>query len=187
MRIIRRLCELFTRHIIGCRLEIVYLMQGIAAVSDQIRFLRKPIHPMRRWRAQIGSNTLVYPGVTLHAATNDFSNLRVGSNARILRECILDLTDSITIEDDAVLSFRCTLITHRNVARSPLSTLGYEATQAPITVKRGAVIFANATVLMGVTIGECAIVAAGAVVRENVPPWTLVAGVPAKVIRPLPH
>ena len=41
----------------------------------------------------------------------------------------------------------------------------------------------NATVLSGVTIGEWAVVAAGAVVTKDVPPYTIVGGVPAKIIK----
>jgi UDP-2-acetamido-3-amino-2,3-dideoxy-glucuronate N-acetyltransferase len=49
-------------------------------------------------------------------------------------------------------------------------------------VKRGASIGANATILCGVTLHECAFVAAGAVVTRDVPPYALVAGVPARII-----
>jgi UDP-2-acetamido-3-amino-2,3-dideoxy-glucuronate N-acetyltransferase len=49
-------------------------------------------------------------------------------------------------------------------------------------VKRGASIGANATVVCGVTIHECGFVAAGAVVTKDVPPYAMVAGVPARVI-----
>ena len=52
----------------------------------------------------------------------------------------------------------------------------------PVTVKRGAVIGANATLLPGITVGEGAVVAAGAVVTRDVEPYTVVAGVPARVI-----
>ena len=52
-------------------------------------------------------------------------------------------------------------------------------------VRRGASIGTNATILAGVTIGEEALVAAGAVVTRDVPPRTLVAGTPARVIRKL--
>jgi acetyltransferase-like isoleucine patch superfamily enzyme len=56
-------------------------------------------------------------------------------------------------------------------------------------VKAGASIGSNATILAGVTIGEGAIVGAGAVVTKDVAPYTIVAGVPARVMRrvPLPH
>ena len=80
---------------------------------------------------------------------------------------------------------RCSLVTHQNIHLSPLAERGYQPAHAPITIKKGAVLFTNATVLMGVTIGECAMVAAGAVVTADVPAWTLVGGVPAKVIKSL--
>ena len=53
----------------------------------------------------------------------------------------------------------------------------------PTVVKKGASIGSNATILCGVTIGEGAIVGAGSVVTKDVPPRTIVAGNPAKVIR----
>jgi len=55
----------------------------------------------------------------------------------------------------------------------------------PTRVRQGASIGSNATILAGVTIGEGAIVGAGAVVTKDVPPKTIVAGVPAKILREL--
>ena len=52
-------------------------------------------------------------------------------------------------------------------------------------IKDGASIGSSATIMCGVTIGEFAIVGAGAVVTKDVPPKTIVAGVPAKVIKKL--
>lgn len=52
----------------------------------------------------------------------------------------------------------------------------------PTTIKRGASIGANATIVCGITLGECAFVAAGAVVTKDVPAYAMVAGVPAKRI-----
>jgi UDP-2-acetamido-3-amino-2,3-dideoxy-glucuronate N-acetyltransferase len=52
----------------------------------------------------------------------------------------------------------------------------------PILVRRGATLGANCTIVCGHTIGEYAFVAAGAVVTADVPPFALVAGVPAKTI-----
>ena len=53
----------------------------------------------------------------------------------------------------------------------------------PTFIKKGASIGSSATILAGVTVGEGAIVGAGAVVTKDVPPWTIVAGNPAKVLR----
>ena len=49
------------------------------------------------------------------------------------------------------------------------------------TVKKGASIGSNATILCGITIGENALIGAGSVVTKNVPPNTVVAGVPARI------
>lgn len=54
---------------------------------------------------------------------------------------------------------------------------------APIKIGNHVWIGSNATVLSGVTIGEWAVVAAGAVVTKDVPPYTMVGGVPAKIIK----
>lgn len=51
------------------------------------------------------------------------------------------------------------------------------------TVKKGASIGSNATILCGITIGENALIGAGSVVTKDVPPNTVVAGVPAKIIK----
>lgn len=56
-------------------------------------------------------------------------------------------------------------------------------TTAPITICDGVWIGARATVLPGVTIGEGAVVAANAVVTKDVPPWVIVGGNPAKIIK----
>jgi len=55
----------------------------------------------------------------------------------------------------------------------------------PTTIKRGASIGSNATILCGVTIGEGAIIGAGSVVTRDVAPYTIVAGNPARFIRPI--
>ena len=56
---------------------------------------------------------------------------------------------------------------------------------APIHLKKGVWIGAHATILPGVTIGENSIVAAGAVVTKDVPANVIVAGVPARVMKPI--
>ncbi|NVO02172.1 MAG: hypothetical protein HXX09_05670 [Bacteroidetes bacterium] len=58
---------------------------------------------------------------------------------------------------------------------------------APIIINDFVWINFNAIILKGVTIGEGAIIAAGAVVTKDVPPFTLVGGNPARVIKQLPH
>lgn len=164
-------------------IEITYRLYGIDGVAHMLRYLANPIPTLSKYGANIGTGTIIYPGFTIHAADKDFSRLSIGSHARVVRDCLFDLTDSISIEDNAVISFGCKLITHQHVAKSPLAQYGYSSEYAPICVQKGAVLFANVTVLMGVTVGECAVVAAGALVISDIPSWTLVGGIPARPIK----
>ena len=59
--------------------------------------------------------------------------------------------------------------------------------RAPVKISRGAWLGARCIILKGVTVGEGAVVGAGAVVTRDVPPWTVVAGNPAMIIRQIPE
>lgn len=70
------------------------------------------------------------------------------------------------------------ITTHRHSEKIDLGDM-------PVTIRQDAWIGAHSLVLRGVTIGEGAIVAAGSVVTKDVPPFTIVAGNPAKIVREL--
>jgi acetyltransferase-like isoleucine patch superfamily enzyme len=101
--------------------------------------------------------------------------LVVGDYVLIRDNC--SIGSNVTIEDYCTLSTEVMLIT---AGHDPVD-MSYKA--GPIVLKKFAWIGARAIVLPGVTIGEHAVVAAGAVVTKDVPPMCLVAGVPAKVIK----
>jgi len=98
-------------------------------------------------------------------------------------EVFLDLCDKITIEDRVTISMRVTILTHTDVGHSPLRESVFPPRHAPVVVRRGAYIGAGATILQGVTVGECAVVGAGAVVVGDIPAHVVAVGVPARVIR----
>ena len=86
----------------------------------------------------------------------------------------------ITIEDNVLIGPKVNLITENH----PLNPNDRKSLICkPIAIKRNAWIGAAATILPGVTVGENAVVAAGAVVTTDVPPNTIVGGVPAKFIK----
>ena len=112
--------------------------------------------------------------------TNFGKFITIGKHVFINHACsFLDL-GGITIEDHVLIGPRVNLITENHPAdpaeRRSLMT-------KPIVIKRNAWIGTNATILPGVTIGENAIVAAGAVVSKDVPGNTVFGGVPAKFIK----
>ncbi len=115
--------------------------------------------------------------------TDSGRNLTFGRNVFVNHGCTAMDFGGIDIGDDVMIGPNAQLISSGH----PLdpATRRSEITTAPIRLGRGVWIAAGATVLQGVTVGEDAVVAAGAVATKDVPPRTLVAGVPAKVIRTL--
>ena len=124
---------------------------------------------------------------------------RIGAFVEVLRGAVIGaqckisshtfICDGVTIEDEVFVGHGV-MFTNDLVPRA-VSLGGALQTEAdwqvvPTLVKRGASIGSNATIVAGVTIGEGALVGAGAVVTKDVPPYTVVVGVPAVVTRTLP-
>jgi acetyltransferase-like isoleucine patch superfamily enzyme len=112
------------------------------------------------------------------------SGLEVADECFLGDECLLDLAEGIRLEKQVTLAERVLVLTHTNVgyADHPLQ-VHFPAMAAPVVVEAGAFLGANVTVLPGVRVGGRSFVAAGSVVTEDVPPATLVGGVPARVLR----
>ena len=112
--------------------------------------------------------------------TNFGRFIQIGKNVFVNHACTFLDMGGITVEDDVLIGPKVNLITESH----PLDPANRKAVASrPIVVKRNAWIGAAATILPGVTIGENSVVAAGAVVTSDVPPNTVVGGVPAKVIK----
>lgn len=110
-------------------------------------------------------------------------SIRVGRNVFINQGCTLNDIGGIEIGDDVMFGPRVSLITSGHPLDPQQRRRRIVA--APIVIQRNAWLCAGATVLQGVTVGEDSVVAAGAVVTRDVPPGTLVAGVPARVLKPM--
>lgn len=110
-------------------------------------------------------------------------NITVGRAVFIGYECAFTGHAAIDIADEVMIAHKVNLITAGHPVQPDLRR-SY-ITSAPITIETNVWIGAAATILPGVSIGADSVVAAGAVVTHDVPPATLVAGVPARVIRHL--
>lgn len=119
--------------------------------------------------ARIGINC------SLGQNVNVSNNVRIGNNVKIQNN--VSVYEGVEIEDGVFCGPSCVFtndLTPR--AEYPKGSENYKKT----LVKKGASIGANATIVCGHTIGEYAMVAAGAVVTKDVPDYALMAGVPAK-------
>ncbi|MGN6264736.1 MAG: DapH/DapD/GlmU-related protein, partial [Ginsengibacter sp.] len=105
---------------------------------------------------------------------------KIGKNVFINFDCtFLDL-GGINIEDNVLIAPKVNLLSEGH----PLAPENRQSlVPGPIHIKKNAWIGANATILPGVTIGENAVVAAGAVVSKDVSDNTVVGGIPAKIIK----
>ena len=115
--------------------------------------------------------------------TDSGRNLRFGRNVFVNHGGTAMDLGGIAIGDDVMLGPNVQLISSSHPLDPAIRRA--QITTAPIHISRGAWIAAGATVLQGVTVGDDAVVAAGAVVTKDVPARTLVAGVPARIIRAL--
>ena len=112
--------------------------------------------------------------------TNFGSFTQIGKDVFINHACSFLDMGGIIIEDHVLLGPKVNLITENH----PLDPADRRSLICkPIVIKRNAWIGAAATILPGVTIGENAVVAAGAVVSKDVPANTIAGGVPAKIIK----
>lgn len=92
--------------------------------------------------------------------------------------------DQIIISNHAILSPRVTIVTANHELNGELGRLG-KIKPAPVFIDEGAWLCCGCIILPGVTVGARSVVAAGAVVTHDVPENTMVAGVPAKVVKHL--
>ncbi|KXY43146.1 MULTISPECIES: 2,3,4,5-tetrahydropyridine-2,6-dicarboxylate N-acetyltransferase [Bacillus cereus group] len=114
--------------------------------------------------------------------------VEIGDNAVIMMNATINIGavigEGTMIDMNAVLGGRATVGKNCHVGAGAVLAGVIEPPSAkPVIVEDDVVIGANVVVLEGVTVGKGAVVAAGAVVTEDVPPYTVVAGTPARVIK----
>jgi acetyltransferase-like isoleucine patch superfamily enzyme len=141
---------------------------------------------LRLLGARIGRRAILHGVRFFNLYRRGLPALEIGDECFVGDECLFDLAEGIRLGRQVTLAERVVLLTHMNVgyADHPLQA-AFPALAAPVVIEDGCFVGASVTVLAGVTIGRRSFVAAGSVVTGNVPPGTLVAGVPARVVRRL--
>lgn len=144
---------------------------------------------------KLGKDVKIYDFVNLYGCFID-DNSKIGTfveiqkNAFIGKNCKISshtfICEGVHIEDNVFIGHNVTFINDK-MPRSvnPDGSMQSEADWKVVEtyIKKGASVGSSSTILCGVTVGENAIVGAGAVVTKDVPPGAVVAGVPAKIIK----
>jgi len=146
---------------------------------------------------KLGKNVRIYDFTNLYGCEIG-DDVKIGTfveiqkGAKIGNRCKVSshtfICEGVTLEDEVFVGHNVTFINDRY----PRATNGGGQLQTeadwvcvPTLVKRGASIGSGATLLCGVTVGEAAIIGAGSVVTKDVPPGTVVAGNPARIVKSL--
>jgi UDP-2-acetamido-3-amino-2,3-dideoxy-glucuronate N-acetyltransferase len=145
---------------------------------------------------QLGTNVIIYhpdlvnlygceigDGCKIGAFVEIRKQVRIGRNVKI--QAFAFIPEGVTIEDGVFIGPHVCFINDKypravNPDGSLMEARDWKTIQT--LVKQRASIGANATIICGVTIGEHAMVGAGAVVTSDVPPYAIVAGVPAQTV-----
>ena len=143
----------------------------------------------------LGKNVKIYNFVNLYGCeigddTRIGAFVEIQKNVKVGKRCKIQshtfICEGVIIEDEVMVSHGVMFINDRDPqAANPDGSLQTEQdwTVVPTIVKKRAAIGSNATIMCGITIGEGALVGAGAVVTRDVPANTIVAGNPTRILR----
>lgn len=136
--------------------------------------------------AEIGNDSIIMNVKFFNWHHTGPSGLRIGKMCFLGDETLIDLYDSIILEDQVTIGQRVIILTHTNVGYSshPLQKY-FPKKSRRVIFKNSCFVGAGSIILPGITIGSQSFIAAGSVVTSDVPKNSVYAGVPAKLIRKL--
>jgi acetyltransferase-like isoleucine patch superfamily enzyme len=139
-----------------------------------------PSHSFRLWLYRSLLQVAIAPGTSIHRGCRFYrpSHVCIGAHTVINRDVLLDGRTGLEIGNNVSISEGVAIFTLEHDPNSPT----FDNRGAAVRIGDRVFVGARALILPGVTIGEGAVVAAGAVVTRDVPPFAIVGGVPAKPI-----
>lgn len=159
-------------------------MRGAASMGKKVFAYGKPVIKMERGaHLEIGEEVRLESGVhQTRLSVRHKARLVIGNDVR-LNGCIISANSEVIVKDRARIGPWAHIMDgdfHSVEDRKAAGKL------RPVIIEEGAWLTTRCMVLKGVTIGRGAVVAAGSVVTKDVEPYTVVAGVPAKLVKRLP-
>jgi carbonic anhydrase/acetyltransferase-like protein (isoleucine patch superfamily) len=182
------------RLLLAARSELAHLKpraaaaQALAGALPQLTFNRVRTAILRAGGIRIGARSLALGAIKVTGRGNPAELFSIGSSSLVTCPLHVDLGARVSIGNNVYIGHDVALLTADHWAGPSESESGpKDAVAAPIEIEDGVWIGSRVVVLAGARIGAGAVVAAGAVVTGHVPPDTLVAGIPAMIIRDLDH
>jgi len=190
MKLVKRIILRLFREIYFLKVSTMGALFGIEYVAQEISCCSKRhiASLLRRYGASIGNSVNFKDSIQIdnasgdEDATGDFSNINIGEKCYIGKGVYFDLPDKIIIENECAISAGVKFITHADCGNRIMSKY-YPRKRGAIIIGHGSWIGVNAVILDGVVLGKCCVVAAGSVVTNSFPDYSVVAGAPAKVVK----
>jgi maltose O-acetyltransferase len=160
------------------------LAHAVAVALPQLTFNRTRTEILRAGGLKIGRGSLVMGPIRVTGAGDRSGVLSIGSDCVITGHLHVDAGATVRIGNRVYIGHDVALLTvDHEIGPSEQRCAGHDA--MPIVIGDGVWIGSRVMILPGVTVADGAVIAAGAVVTRDVPRDTLVAGVPAQVVRAL--
>lgn len=139
----------------------------------------------------IGKNCFIGAGTTLaagmpteHFAPDHRPVIQIGDRTTIGKDCWIVARESVVLEEDVTIAPNVYFTDHNHTYADPWLPVGQQILQCfPVRVGAGTWIGTNAVILPGANIGRNCAIAAGSIVRGDIPDHSVVAGVPGRVVR----
>jgi maltose O-acetyltransferase len=161
------------------------LAEKASGILPQQTFNRTRTALLKAAGVSIGARSLLLGGIRITGIGDPCRFLTIGDDTIITGPIHADLAAPLRIGNNVRIGHDVSFLTINHAIGTPALRAG-TSFFGPIEIGDGAWLASRVTVLPGVSIGTGSVVAAGALVSREVPPHTLVAGVPARVVRELP-
>lgn len=170
------------------RAKWLYFIWGMEEVSLLIKQQpqRYVASLLREFGATVAGDAYVGEGLWMIGVHRDlYRPLKIGRKSYFGRNVLIDLASTVEFGDYSAIGNETRYFCHTDLADSPLVEKLYPVSIGSVKIGRGAFVGPGSTIGDGIIIGENSVVGAHSVILKHVPPYTLVAGSPAKVIKRL--
>ena len=188
---VRRIIEV-TKKALGLLLPSTFLWKGQALFGEDISFFGSISNEFDRDQVNIGSGSAIRGRLVVESKEG---NITLGDGCSVGGGTVLASCAGITVGSNCLISYDCLIIDSNNHSLNPTDRKKDVAEwrsgkiswtnvkSEKIRIGDDCWVGARVIILPGVVLGECCVVGAGSVVTKSFPPWSLIAGNPAKLIR----
>ena len=172
--------------------KLLKLIYGYEAINLLLKITPSylTIFILRHFGATIGTGVRIQAPLLIHNADQTkpiYTNLAIGNDCYIGRDCLFDLMGKISIGNKVTISHRAVLNTHTHAGKSPLRNKQLKVSKGDINILDGVYLGSNVTILESIDIGPNSVIGAYSLVNKDLPGNIVGFGIPCKVQKGINH